>query len=142
VRLVEFIWSQVSARNDNQLWESFVSTDIIFNATSSGIVEILRICFEFIPDLVWTYEPEDGYVAHIAIKNKQERAFSFLCKNPTICKMQVLTVDKSKNNTTSHFAAEFASQVESIPGAAFQMQRELQWFKVCFINLIISTLYS
>jgi hypothetical protein len=132
VRLVEFIWSQVSARNDNQLWESFVSTDIIFNATSSGIVEILRICFEFIPDLIWTNVLNEGCVAQIAIKNRQERAFSFLCKNPTICKMQVLTKDES-NNTTTHLAAKFASQVESIPGAAFQMQRELQWFKVCLI---------
>ncbi|WJX32325.1 hypothetical protein P8452_20662 [Trifolium repens] len=128
VRLVEFIWSQVSARNDNQLWGSFVSNDIISNATSSGIVEILRICFEFIPDLIWTNVPNEGYVAQIAVKNRQERAFRFLCKNPTICKMQVLTKDES-NNTTTHLAAKFASQVESIPGAAFQMQRELQWFK-------------
>jgi hypothetical protein len=46
--------------------------------------------------------------------------------------MQVLALDES-NNATSHLAAEFASQVKLIPGAAFQMQRELQWFKVCLI---------
>ncbi|KAK2394032.1 hypothetical protein P8452_15916 [Trifolium repens] len=128
VRLVEFLCSQASAKNDCQFWQSFVSADIIFNATSFGIVEILRICFQFFPDLVWTHMPNEGYVAQIAIKNRQEKVFSFLRKMPTICKMQVLALDES-NNATSHLAAGFASQVKLIPGAAFQMQRELQWFK-------------
>jgi hypothetical protein len=46
--------------------------------------------------------------------------------------MQLVTLDES-NNTASHLAARLASQIESISGAAFQMQRELQWFKVCLI---------
>ncbi|PNX93477.1 ankyrin repeat-containing protein [Trifolium pratense] len=128
VRLVEFVCSQASAKNDCQFWQSFVSADIIFNATSSGIVEILRIGFQFFPDLVWTHIPNEGYVAQTAVKNRQEKVFSLLCKMPTICKMQVLALDES-NNATSHLVARFASQVESIPGSAFQMQRELQWFK-------------
>jgi hypothetical protein len=131
VRLVEFLCSQASAKNDCQFWQSFVSAEIILSATSSGIVEILRICFLFFPDLIWSHMPNEGYVAQIAIKNRQEKVFSLLCKMPTICKMQVLTLDES-GNATSHLAARLASQVESIPGAAFQMQRELQWFKVCY----------
>ncbi|GAU41043.1 hypothetical protein TSUD_280200 [Trifolium subterraneum] len=129
VRLVEFLCSQASAKNDCQFWQSFMSADIIFNATSSGIVEILRICFQFFPDLVWTHIPNEGYVAQVAIKNRQEKVFSLLCKMPTICNMQVLALDES-NNATSHLAARIAPQVESFPGAAFQMQRELQWFKL------------
>ncbi|XP_004500133.1 uncharacterized protein [Cicer arietinum] len=128
VRLVEFVSSQASTKNDNQFWQSFVSADIIFSATSSGIVEILRICFQFFPDLVWTHMPNEGYVAQIAIKNRQEKVFSLLCKMPIICKLLVLALDESQN-TTSHLAARFASQVESISGASFQLQRELQWFK-------------
>jgi hypothetical protein len=130
VRLVELIFSQASTMNDYKFLQSFVSPEIIFSATSSGIVETLRICFQFFPDLVWSHDPKEGWVAQIAIKNRQEKVFSLLCKMPTICKMQVLTLDES-GNATSHLAARLASQVESIPGAAFQMQRELQWFKVC-----------
>jgi hypothetical protein len=130
--VVEFLCSQVSAKNDCQLWPYFVSAGIIFNATSSGIVEILKICFQFYPDLVWTYEPIEGYVTQIAIVNRQEKVFNFLCKMPIICKNQITTLEDGYNNT-SHRVARFASQVESIPGAAFQMQRELQWFKVCLI---------
>lgn len=130
VRLVEFVSSQASNLNDCQFWQSFVSADIIFSATSSGIVEILRIFFKFFPDLVWTHMPSEGYVAQIAIKNRKQKVFSLLCKMPIICKLLVLAIDESQN-TTSHMAARFASQVESISGAAFQMQRELKWFKVC-----------
>lgn len=134
MRLVEYVCSQVSTMNDSQFWQSFVSADIIFNATSSGIVEMLRICFQFFPDLVWTYMPNEGYIAQVAIKNRQEKVFSLLCKMPIICKTFILVVDESQN-TTSHLAARFASpQLASISGAAFRMQKELQWFKVC-LNL-------
>ncbi|RDX83823.1 Ankyrin repeat-containing protein ITN1, partial [Mucuna pruriens] len=129
VRLVELVCKQVSTTNDSQFWQSFVSADIIFNATSSGIVEFLRICFQFFPDLVWTGKPNEGFVAQIAIKNRQEKVFSLLCKMPIICKFLMLALDESQN-TTSHLAARFVSpQLASISGAAFQMQRELQWFK-------------
>nr|KYP37841.1 Ankyrin repeat-containing protein At3g12360 family [Cajanus cajan] len=129
VRLVEFVCTQVSTTNDSQFWQSFVSADIVFNATTSGIVEILRVCFQFFPDLVWTHIPNEGFVAQIAIKNRQEKVFSLLCKMPIICKFLMLAIDESQN-TTSHVAARFASsQLASISGAAFQMQKELQWFK-------------
>ncbi|KAE9598520.1 hypothetical protein Lal_00020996 [Lupinus albus] len=129
MRLVEYVCSQVSTMNDSQFWQSFVSADIISSATSSGIVEMLRICFQFFPDLVWTYMPNEGYIAQVAIKNRQEKVFSLLCKMPIICKIFILVVDESQN-TTSHLAAKFASpQLASISGAAFQMQKELQWFK-------------
>lgn len=130
MKLVEFVSSQASTMNDNQFWQSFVNADIIFRATSSGIVELLTICFRFFPDLVWTHIPNEGNVAQIAIKNRQEKVFSLLCKMPIICKLLVLALDESQN-TTSHLAARFAFQTKSISGAAFQMQRELQWFKVC-----------
>ena len=133
-RLVELVCTQVSNLNDTEFWQSFVSADIVFNASSSGIVEILRICFQFFPDLVWTHMPNEGYVAQIAIKYRQEKVFSLLCKMPIVCKFLILALDESQN-TTSHLAARFASpQQASISGAAFQMQKELQWFKVCLIS--------
>ncbi|MCH96154.1 ankyrin repeat protein, partial [Trifolium medium] len=129
VRVVEFVCSQVSANNDSQFWQS-PNVGIIFNAISSGIVEIVSICFRLFPDLVWTHNPNEGYAAQVAIRNRQEKVFSLLCKMPSICKMQVMHIFTSGPYTsTSHLAARFASQVKSIPGAAFQMQRELQWFK-------------
>jgi len=132
VRLVELVFSEASTLNDYQFWQSFVSPDIIFNATSSGIVEILKTCFLFFPDLVWTHIPNEGYVVQIAIKNRQEKVFNLLRKMPIMCNLLVLALDES-NNTTSHLAARVASQAESIACAAFQMQRELHWFKVCLI---------
>lgn len=109
----------------------FVSPNIIFNVTSSGIVEMLRICFQFFPDLVLTHIPNEGNVVQIAIKNRQEKVFRLLRKMPTNFKLLVLQLDESQN-TTSHMVARLASpQVTSISGATFQMQRELQWFKVC-----------
>jgi hypothetical protein len=130
VRLVEFVLSEASTMNDYQFWQSFVSPEIIFSAASSDTVEILRICFHFFPNLVWTHIPNEGYVLQIAIKYRQENVFRFLCKMPIICKLLVLALDES-NNTTSHLAARFSSRVESISGEAFQLITELRWLKVC-----------
>ncbi|KAL4343269.1 hypothetical protein HN51_061570 [Arachis hypogaea] len=128
-RLVEHVCSQASTMSNTQFWESFVSMEIIYNATSSGIVEILRICFQFFPDLVWTRIPNEGYIVQIAIKYRQEKVFGFICKMPIISKILILALDES-HNTTSHLAARSAhSQLLSVSGAAFKMQKELQWFK-------------
>jgi hypothetical protein len=93
VRLVEFVISQASTMNDYQLWQSFVSPKIIFSATSSGIVEILRFCFHCNPDLVWTHIPNEGNVVQIAIKNRKEKVFRLLCKIPIICKLLTFAVN-------------------------------------------------
>ncbi|CAJ2640899.1 unnamed protein product [Trifolium pratense] len=134
VRLVEFFCSQTSTENDRKFWESPVAASMICIAASFGIVEILSICFRSFPDLVWSHNRNEGYVAEIAINNRQEKVFSLLCKMPTICKMQVLGIrpppDYDVRHTSAYEAAKLATKIESIPGAAFQMQRELQWFKV------------
>ena len=131
-RLVEYVCSQASLKN-NSFWQSFISADILHNAISSGIVEMLRICFKFFPDLVWTKMPNEGYIMQDAIRNRQKNVFSLLCNMP-IGKLLVLKVGESQN-TTSHLAAKLSSssRLASIPGAAFQMQKELQWFKVCLM---------
>ncbi|WJX31572.1 hypothetical protein P8452_19986 [Trifolium repens] len=129
VKLAEFVFAQASTMNDYQFWQSFVSPEILFRATSSGIVEILETCFKFFPDLVWTHIPNEGYLVQIAIKNRQEQVFTLLCKMPIMCKLLVLAIDES-NNTTSHLAARFSSREESNLGAAFQIIKELEWFKV------------
>ncbi|GAU41205.1 hypothetical protein TSUD_128810 [Trifolium subterraneum] len=128
-RLVEFVFSQASNMNDYQFWQSFVSPEILFSATSYGIVEILETCFQYFPDLVWTHIPNEGYLVQIAIKSRQQQVFGLLCKMPIMCKLLVLAIDES-NNTTSHLAARFSSRVETNLGAAFQIIREFQWFKV------------
>ncbi|KAF7815907.1 Ankyrin repeat-containing protein [Senna tora] len=129
VRLVEYVCSQALTLNDSQFWQSFISADILYSSISCGMVEMLRICFQFFPDLVWTKIPNEGYVLQVAIKSRQEKIFSLLCKMP-IGKILVLVVDDSQN-TTSHLAARLTTspQLASISGAAFQMQKELQWFK-------------
>ncbi|KAI4335216.1 hypothetical protein L6164_013883 [Bauhinia variegata] len=131
VRLVEYLCSKalMANGNDSQFWQSFVGGSILFNATSSGIVEILTICLQYFPDLMWDYIPNEGYIIHAAIKNRQEKIFNLLCNMP-ISKTFVLVLDESQKST-SHLAARLAppTQLGSIPGTAFQMQRELQWFK-------------
>ncbi|KAK4275381.1 hypothetical protein QN277_018473 [Acacia crassicarpa] len=127
--LVEHVCSQASITNNSLFWQSFISAEILRNTISSGIVEILRICFQFFPDLIWTKMPNEGYIMQVAIKNRQEKVFSLLSKMP-IGKLLVLVVDESQN-TTSHHAARLSSspRLALVSGPAFQMQKELRWFK-------------
>ncbi|XP_027191427.1 uncharacterized protein [Cicer arietinum] len=106
-----------------------------FAVWKSFIYHCIPVEHEYLPpnqsiigNTIWNALQNLGYVVQTAIKNRQEKVFSLLCKMPIICKLLVMAFNQPQN-TTSHLAARFVSQVESISGASFQLQRELLWFK-------------
>ncbi|XP_019172805.1 PREDICTED: ankyrin repeat-containing protein ITN1-like [Ipomoea nil] len=70
-------------------------------------------------------------ILHVAIMNRSENVFNLVCGTSVL--MAYLPDHRDKyNNSTLHFAAKLAPlhKLNLVSGAALQMQRELQWFKV------------
>ncbi|KAM4073186.1 hypothetical protein ACJW30_M001800 [Castanea mollissima] len=89
------------------------------------VTEILKAC----PDLVWCVEKSTNRnLFKLAVLHRQHEVFRFLCRSPANTKFD--TVD-SDRNTILHISAMFehSARRNTVPGAAFLMQREVQWYK-------------
>ena len=97
--------------------------------------------FEFIfrmvranPNLLWSRGENDSSIFSISVRHRQAKIFSLIYRLG-VKKTMTTWVDKKGNNIL-HMAGKAGVSIllDRIPGAALQMQRELQWFKV--ISLI------
>ena len=91
------------------------------------VIEILKAC----PDLVWCVERStDRHLFMLAVLHRQDEVFRLLCKSPAK-NIPSTSTDKNGNNIL-HIAAmlEPSAKRNTVPGAAFLMQREVQWYKV------------
>lgn len=106
--------------------------EILNMATVNGITEILRILLNFFPDLIWVrFSNHRFLVLTYAIEHRHENLFRMVCDKTARNKLMAAAVLEPRE-TILHLAAKLPplSQLSSICGAALQMQRELQWFKV------------
>lgn len=122
---------------DGSLTQYFrLRRSIQFQASSLGITEILRIMFQLCPDLMWVSTGDYKFSLHFAIESRQESTFNLMCEKNARNKM---ISDRLKTSgTVMHLAAKLAPfpQLSSVSGAAFQMQREMKWFKVIENNVL------
>ena len=101
-----------------------------FTAVSLGIYEVVDEILKAYVGLV-SFTNELGYhMLSLAVLHRKEKVFNLVYQ---VCHPMVrdqLTMGKNiPGDTILHIAAVLAPSSE-IPGAALQMQRELQWFKV------------
>lgn len=107
---------------------------IIYDAIKNGLVEFIQELIKSNPELVWRVDNKGRTLFAYAILLRQEKIFSLIyglgAKRRTI----VTKRDVFSNNFL-HMAAKLSPsfQLDRVPGAALQMQKELQWFKVIFI---------
>ena len=91
------------------------------------VTEILKAC----PDLVWCQEiSTERNLFMLAVLHRQDEVFRRLCRSPA--KNELFATVDSDKNTILHIAAMFepSARRNTVPGAAFLMQREVQWYKV------------
>ncbi|KAK7861414.1 hypothetical protein CFP56_011419 [Quercus suber] len=88
------------------------------------------------PELVWSIEtPTQRNLFMCAVLHRQIDVFRLVYKFPV--KNAILSTKDSDGNNILHMAAmlESSTGLCYIPGAALQMQRELQWYKVIPLTL-------
>ncbi|XP_075644587.1 uncharacterized protein LOC142615704 isoform X4 [Castanea sativa] len=102
----------------------------VMKAVKQGRVEFVTEILKTCPDLVWCREKSTGRsLFDLAVLHRQHEVFRFLCRSPA--KKALFALVDSDRNTILHFAAmlEPSARRNTVPGAAFLMQREVQWYK-------------
>ena len=91
------------------------------------VTEILKACL----GLVWCVEKSTKRdIFMVAVLHRQDEVFCRLCRSPA--KNISFTTADNNRNSVLHMAAmlEPSARRNTVPGAAFLMQREVQWYKV------------
>ena len=133
VELVNHVCTQLSSMSFQEIEDFLQNPNLILaSAVTGGIEEIVRALFLQFPDLIDVPLMPEGNILQAAIKHRQVKIVNIIKEIfPTATKS--MSADRMElENTTLHLAPQI--KLLSVPGAALQMQRELQWFKVCIMS--------
>ncbi|XP_031391298.1 uncharacterized protein LOC116203622 isoform X2 [Punica granatum] len=129
-RLVE-ITCQVIANGmtPREILQFFASQYILRSAAEPGIVEIISICLQYFPYLIWV-KSTFATALQSAVTLRREKVLSLMLEKNAITKALSNTKD-GFGQEILQFAAKLSPypELSSVSCPALQMQRELQWFK-------------
>ncbi|XP_048326672.2 uncharacterized protein LOC125421521 [Ziziphus jujuba] len=114
--------------NLDQMEEHCIN-EALFQAVERGNVEFVKSMLKANPDLVETLDQSYRNIFMLAIQFRQPKIFSLIYNsNSKLSATSALDIQK---NNMLHSAAYLAPPdvLNSIPGAALQLQNELQWFQ-------------
>ncbi|KAI3973422.1 hypothetical protein MKW92_045772 [Papaver armeniacum] len=109
----------------------FENSSILKTAIKDGTTETVEECLFRFPDLMWI-QTNNQTLIQIAIEERNENILNLICEtSDEDDKNELLSRGDTNGNGVLHFAAKLASstQLNFVSGAAFQMQREMQFFK-------------
>ncbi|KAI3951463.1 hypothetical protein MKW92_006509, partial [Papaver armeniacum] len=131
VALTKYLLAELreDAMVERYVKEIFLRFNLLENAIKFGTTEFVLECLREFPFLC--DDGNEGDVGNTLIKlvvsERNEMIYNFrrICANETVIKL-----DKNKNSIL-HYCAELPHnrRLNVVSGAAFQMQREIQWFK-------------
>jgi hypothetical protein len=115
--------------------EEYIMADVhraFHNAVENGMVEFITEVIKACPYVMIGLDGNGRNLFMSAIANRQEKVFSLFYG----LEAQIVCLIDNSENTMLHLAAKLSppSQLARISGAALQMQRELQWYKVSFLH--------
>ncbi|XP_026412599.1 uncharacterized protein LOC113308343 isoform X1 [Papaver somniferum] len=104
--------------------------NIMKTAIKHGITEFMVESLEQFNFFLTYYRLPEHNVLEMAVAERNELIVNLICES-TNDKNDLVSKTDNDGNTILHHAAKLArpSQLNSIPGVAIQMQRELHWFK-------------
>ena len=113
--------------------------DAIPRAIKEGIFEFVFDIVKEDPQLVWTHDGKSTNIFSVAVQYRHAEIFS-LIYGLDIKSSLTSSADDFCSNNLLHMAGMSApsTSLNDIPGAALQMQRELQWFKVISLTFNFS----
>ncbi|KAI3958672.1 hypothetical protein MKW98_030337 [Papaver atlanticum] len=114
-----------------EIRDFFSNSSVLKTAIKYGIPEFVLECVDKFPFLIRLYIGEQKMI-QMAIEERNKTILYLICDR---CrednKINLLSLRDKGNNTILHYAAKLAPspQLNSVSGAALQMQRELLWYK-------------
>lgn len=110
----------------------------LLTAADNGIHEIVKEIIYSFPDAICYTGDNNSEVFRLAIKNRHQEVYNLLHEMSDLCVNIIRQSVENKDNIL-HLAGYLApsDRLRVVSGAALQMQRELQWFKVKSIYIKI-----
>ncbi|KAI3455905.1 hypothetical protein Pfo_012568 [Paulownia fortunei] len=116
------------------------SSKLFFVAAESGNDDFLVELISRYPDFLYKVNASKHSIFHIAVLHRHVQVFNLLYELGGVKDLIATYIDEDGNNML-HLAARLApqNQLNCIPGAALQMQREVLWYKE--VEKIVQPLY-
>lgn len=137
--LVELLWKKVLSSKHDSIISDLIRTPsrLLFTAAKLGNVDFLIILIRLYPNLIWKVDEKNQSIFHAAVVHRQGKVFNLIYELGGL-KDLIASYKDEDNNTILHLAAKIApaNRLNIDTGAALQLRRELQWFKVSmFLSL-------
>ncbi|KAJ9559414.1 hypothetical protein OSB04_014028 [Centaurea solstitialis] len=135
IKLLKAVWTNFVERPKAEVDE--ILRDAVFKATEMDNTEFVVELIREYPRLIWMTESKyEQSIFHVAVRHRHESIYSLLYEIGSMKDMIIRLRDTNGNNIL-HLAGyrKFIRQVEetdksgNLAGAAFELQRELLWFK-------------
>ena len=138
LELLSRMKDQILISNTQQRTTGVVNGAIL-RATKEGIFEFVFDIVKADPQLVWCDDENSTSIFSFAVQYRHAKIFS-LIYGLDVKSAVTSSSDSSNRNNLLHKAGMSApsTSINDIPGAALQMQRELQWFKVISLTFNFS----
>ncbi|KAK7366999.1 hypothetical protein VNO80_09004 [Phaseolus coccineus] len=130
LEILNCMCDRVSEYEESQLREAS-AYDAMLQAAKLGIIEFIDKMRKTNPDLLWAIDRNKRGIFSHAILNRRKDVFRLI--NSVNGRKEIIRCSADVfGNTLLHLAAYIgpSSDLDTRSGAALQMQRELQWFKV------------
>ncbi|XP_030515814.1 uncharacterized protein LOC115729388 isoform X2 [Rhodamnia argentea] len=132
VELAKQVCIAISYMKPTEITEFFLERNLLGIATTKGNSELVKICIQFFPELI-RISPNGESLMTLAVKSRKERIISLFLKVSSTNELSLVPAPtREEAERMMLAAAKFDSDFDAVTyvsGAAFQMQRELQWFK-------------
>ncbi|KAL3746780.1 hypothetical protein ACJRO7_015680 [Eucalyptus globulus] len=142
VELVKQVCEALSTKDNTYIIEFFQDRDLLAQATVKGISELVKLCIQFFPELIWI-SPGGTTLRTLALECRQERTLRFFLKKSSsnglpfapsestnglaFAPTPSLGESREMMLAVTKYEPDFIAA--NVSGAAFQLQRQLQWFK-------------
>lgn len=130
LHLLRYLVREMMNLNDLDAYDS-LATDAIVNAARLGIHEVVEEIVESVPKLSCARDSENRSIFQLAVIERHENIFNLIYQMTDHSNSVTMDIDEFGNNIL-HLGGRLAppNKLNLVSGAALQMQRELQWFKV------------
>ncbi|XP_062027686.1 ankyrin repeat-containing protein NPR4-like isoform X1 [Rosa rugosa] len=141
--LVKQLWKKIlTLENDSKIGDLIRKPSrLLFTAAELGNLDFLIILMRSYPNLIWKVDEQNRSIFHIAVVHRQEKVFNLIYELGGL-KDLIASYKDDNNNNMLHLAAKLApaNRLNTDTGAAFQLRRELLWFKE--VEKIVQPLYK
>ncbi|KAF8030317.1 hypothetical protein BT93_E2691 [Corymbia citriodora subsp. variegata] len=132
LQLVKLLCKQVASLEDSEVADLLMHpSQPLIIAAGFGIVELVTELIHSHPDLIWKVDEQSRNIFHVAVMYRREKIFRLIHDLGAHKDMITTYKDPDNNHNLLHLAGKLAplDELNSVSGAALQMQRELLWFK-------------